>query len=29
MDLKHPDAESGAVKTIENFMAYLNSGDNA
>lgn len=29
MDLKHPDAESGAVKTIENFMAYLNSEDNA
>ena len=23
MDLKHPDTESGAVKTIENFMAYL------
>ena len=29
MELKHPDADSAAVKTTENFMAYLNSGNNA
>ena len=29
MDLKYPDAENTAVKTIENFMAYLNSGNHA
>ena len=29
MDLKYPDAENTAVKTIKNFMAYLNSGNHA
>ena len=29
MDLKYPDAENTAVKTIEHFMAYLNSGNHA
>ena len=29
MDLKYSDGEDAAVKTIEKFMSYLNSGNNS
>ena len=29
MDLKYSDGENAAVQTIEKFMSYLNSGNNA